>query len=1149
MGLMTRDFSGKLNLDVAPSRLPAGDYIYAENITRNSQGDGNDGVVANIVGNRLVAYNGYQPNTVNICIGTYADSIRNNVIFFVWNNQGYHNILKYDNVTRTISKILTSITDTANIDILNLQLLYKVNSINVIHRDEDGDLLLWNEAYNRPGQLNIADFIAGIYGTTISDDLIRLSRMPPVDELNPTYDSDSSIITNNLKKKLFQFSVAWGYKNGEVSTISPVSKTALPTDASSVEVESDPGKNNIIKLRVTGGPADYSFVRIFGRQSAGAVWGDWFIVDTLDRDDYSIPPGGTYEYRFLNDGQYIFADQLYMELLFDYTADRCNAQALVNGNVIIQGGILEGYDQILRSNINVQLTSALVETTGNGISPANPTLTPNQYSFGLSYRLDITVGNSVTENCAYYIKFHGDVVSGADFNVNVSYIANSTDDRSDVAQALVTAISAQISGFPSTVSYVAPNIIRITNTQIFGYPYTNIIVSAQAPVFYTGANATWKWNANYRFGIVYVDKYGKTNGVISFVGAETDPTDFSVTTPDFSFNASHANPLTYGNPKIPVINASINHIPPDWAVAYYWVRTPNQTTDSFLQYITAEVQEDANYWYFCVQNLYAFKDDNTGFVPGYTFKSGDRLRVYAALKEIFDPYFIFPTPADYEVLGIVQKDMSGGTTDGTFLKVKKPATSPPNYTSYQTIFIEVYTPLTKSTDTSQVFYGFGESYSIYIDPISGIHYHTGQQQDQTVSQPATFQFRDGDVYYKFRDFYKLDFATGMIDPATVYQAGCMDANYSDYFASAVNSNGTAFVIDRNAKRLYQPTLIRFGQAYQPGTDINGLNRFYPLDFDEYFRDYGAIQAFSIRDKLLRVYQKLRTGRVPIFGQIIKDQTGTDQLVVSDKLLNPIQYYEGQFGIGDHPESIASNNYSDYFIDNIRGVINRLSQDGLKPISILYEINNFAVTELGQRDFKYKTYGVFDSYNNLYILALEATPTSPAKTLVWNEQRNCFESFLPYAPEMMCCLNQLLIMWKDGQLYTHDSDTYNNFFGVQYDSSITAVFNDNRLEKKTFENITELASTVWDMPEITTQLKSYGNTPQSSKLIAQEFGDLEGEFHAVFRSDANSQGGINNGASLKGTYMIAKFRALQPTEFTFLDTVAIEYNPSPKNLKK
>src|ERR1700749_653548 len=147
--VMIRDFSGKMVLDLHPYRVGKQDYVNALNCTHDAQAAGSDMVISNIIGNQLVSYNGYQPDTTNVVIGAYADNLKNRVIVFVWNNQGYHSILNYDRASNTITKILESRTDSADIDILNFQLLYKVNDANIIHKD-DGDLLFFNDAYNPP---------------------------------------------------------------------------------------------------------------------------------------------------------------------------------------------------------------------------------------------------------------------------------------------------------------------------------------------------------------------------------------------------------------------------------------------------------------------------------------------------------------------------------------------------------------------------------------------------------------------------------------------------------------------------------------------------------------------------------------------------------------------------------------------------------------------------------------------------------------------------------------------------------------------------------------------------------------------------------------------------------------------------------------
>ena len=74
MPIINNPFNGKLNLDVAQYRISDGDYIDALNITKDSQGVGNDMVVANILGNTQIAYT--TPDLgENKIIGFYATSV------------------------------------------------------------------------------------------------------------------------------------------------------------------------------------------------------------------------------------------------------------------------------------------------------------------------------------------------------------------------------------------------------------------------------------------------------------------------------------------------------------------------------------------------------------------------------------------------------------------------------------------------------------------------------------------------------------------------------------------------------------------------------------------------------------------------------------------------------------------------------------------------------------------------------------------------------------------------------------------------------------------------------------------------------------------------------------------------------------------
>ena len=214
----------------------------------------------------------------------------------------------------------------------------------------------------------------------------------------------------------------------------------------------------------------------------------------------------------------------------------------------------------------------------------------------------------------------------------------------------------------------------------------------------------------------------------------------------------------------------------------------------------------------------------------------------------------------------------------------------------------------------------------------------------------------------------------------------IETSFSDVYNIVTNSNGRETIVDENAKQTYFPTLIRFSQSYQADTNINGTNRFYPDNFDTYDRGFGDVIRLHVRDRYMKVYQKLKVGNVPVLTQIVKDVTGNPLQANSDQLINKIQYYSGDYGIGDAGESLAWNNFADYFVDNYRGVVCRLSQDGITPISIVNSMNAFfAATlpayrkELNSSEvvpdgqiYKGKPciYGAFDAYTNKYIIVME-----------------------------------------------------------------------------------------------------------------------------------------------------------------------------------
>lgn len=657
----------------------------------------------------------------------------------------------------------------------------------------------------------------------------------------------------------------------------------------------------------------------------------------------------------------------------------------------------------------------------------------------------------------------------------------------------------------------------------------------------------YKWAGRYRYGLQYFDDRNKPIGsVVSFVADPVDTTDFSVTMPNASITGSAAT--------IPQIAASINHTPPTGATKYQWVRTLNQVTNKFLYYMTNDFQFDNNFLYFCIQNLIDQKTENSGFVPSYEFQSGDRLRGVARYDLFTGGFITFPTQLDFEILGVVERTMTSPASTGTFLKVAKPAAFP--FSSYN--IIEIYTPSVNVAEKDLVFYEFGEKYDIYES--GGNRYHRGGTQDQTAVLPALFTFIDGDVYYRKRDFGKIFI---FLPP---YIATIMDANYSDFFPSAVNSNGRAWVIDENIREEYNSVLLRWGGKYQSGTDINQLNRFRPNDFDEADRSKGDIRKFKARDRILRVAQDRGVGQYGIYARFIQNNEGNSELVTTNEIIttNNIQYYQGVFGVCGYATNFISTPTTDYFTDVVTGRGIRLSGDGMTDLGVLYKGQYFFpdwVTPYNKEITRSngsiaKVMGYFDNYDNEYHTILQpgtlSGTTYPGRHFSFNEPRNgyCSDEY-DFNPEWAISVNGITYTWYEGQIYKHDSVDasgvsvpYCRFYGSQFGAELTIVSNVNVTEKKSWMSLSETASAIWACPLIYTDQLTYPGQRQETTLVEAEFTVLESKPSSAFKRDSFSAGGKINGQFLKGSYIAIKFQKQNASSLITLTEAAIMFKDSP-----
>ena len=119
------------------------------------------------------------------------------------------------------------------------------------------------------------------------------------------------------------------------------------------------------------------------------------------------------------------------------------------------------------------------------------------------------------------------------------------------------------------------------------------------------------------------------------------------------------------------------------------------------------------------------------------------------------------------------------------------------------------------------------------------------------------------------------------------------------------------------------------------------------------------------------------------------------------------------------------------------------------------------------------------------------------TLTYSEIVKGWPSFYSYLPDFIIGMNQYLYTFDGGNLYRHNTGSVRNrYYGFDYESKITGVFNQNPTEEKLFKTIELESDSAWNCT-LTSNLES-GYMPVS------DFELKEGSYFSyIRRSDGNS----------------------------------------------
>lgn len=707
---------GYMNTDSPNDGMPSGHHKYAKNITwRGRPGDMRP---EGVRGTTLIPYN--LPAGTNESIGRFYDERGGRIFDFIYNSGSLHSITQYSLTTGLRTAVIQVGVQTDG-DILGFTLNGKIYAVKILYGDdEQGDELWWNNSQKQPCKVNIKKALDGTYGT-IKRSYIDVIKAPAILPPAVVYENDATVTVNNLRKRLFLIRTRYRYLDKEKPVYSAMSAMPLPVNYLDTAIDKDPTKNCRIAIVIPTGEADVTDIEVAAviLPDASVKPGDditgWFTISNLNKSDLSISSNDLYTLRFYNNQVYLPCDIVDSVQLQDLVPLEANGLEFLNGNVPVYGGIKEGFDK----------TVILGSSTSGSVSQRTTQL---PYIFVASQSGDSGFGTGNIHSVVIGAPVVGDV-----FNIYTTGATITFTCTVATTANVITGLSAAavVAGF-TVVSSDTENLVIVKTNEslqrVLSVPVTRAVTDS----------FVYDRNARYNFAVEYLDAAGRT------IGSETN-----TTLPVQTINYTE----TTGTPNIPKISLSISNRPPLHARYFHITRSRNLSKLTKLEWVSERTLKDTEYAYISIENLNRFIRENPSAKHlQYDFSAGDRIRFYKVLSGTTNTVY---TAQDFEIQSqVILPTINGVEEEGQFIKILLPATSGTfdfGSNDFQNYFIELYTPAKSVAEVLDKYFEFSERYTIG-NPGTTSAYHQGMLQNQTsdLVTPATFEFTQGDFYYRSR---------------------------------------------------------------------------------------------------------------------------------------------------------------------------------------------------------------------------------------------------------------------------------------------------------------------------------------------------------------------------------------------------------------
>ena len=395
----------------------------------------------------------------------------------------------------------------------------------------------------------------------------------------------------------------------------------------------------------------------------------------------------------------------------------------------------------------------------------------------------------------------------------------------------------------------------------------------------------------------------------------------------------------------------------------------------------------------------------------------------------------------------------------------------------------------------------------------------------------------------------------------------------DFNGKQMDYGARAHVVNERYDSYVRPNAMVYSGIFNSRTDVNELNQF-PIG-EEITRAadlaHGSIQKLHAEDTNLNIFQENKVNRALIDKDAIYTAEGQPITAAAANVIGQITPYIGKYGICTDPESFAIFSNRKYFADKRRGVVCRLSQDGITPISE-YGMKDFFKDHLTLCD---NIYGSFDEQKQKYVISLQGSTIDGGKisksndsvpeidtaitgfrTLCYDEKVQGWVSFYTYKPTFGVSLRNKYYTFNTQNMYKHYSTDVprSKFYEQEFPDPVyvKGLFNEQPSTIKNFLTINYEGTTGWEMENCNTgsylitgytgetNLNDAYKIPKENTILDGNtigFVRKEGKYFSELRNkaiDVFQDNSYFNTTGVKGYYGEFELRYWNPTEAATVD---------------